>query len=240
MKTKRIISALLIVSAMLTLTVPTVLASPPYATTPISPSGTLSTWDNIFTWTGESGATFYLIGLYDDEYNTLGSQWITPSSASCEEPDLSCIASPGFIESLSDGTYYWRILPYFADYGLWTDYLSFTLASTPTDTPPPPPTLTDTPIPSDTPTGTLTPATPTFTPTETLTPSPTFTPTETVTPSPTFTPSITPTYSIPTLYWDGEVTLGDAANLLTTSMLCLAILVFGVLWLGTLLWKKRK
>jgi len=111
-----------------------------------SPSGTLTSWNNTFTWTGLNGATYYLLEVYDANTEAqLLRKWYTAASTSCDT-DTSCTLSPSEFTSLANGNYKWRIQDQGTyGYGLWTGYTNFTLNV------PPPPAVT-----LNAPTGTLT------------------------------------------------------------------------------------
>jgi hypothetical protein len=112
-----------------------------------------------------------------------------------------------------------------------TNTATFTPTFTPTNTA----THTATFTPSDTPTNTATnTATDTATPTETGTP--TLTPTITRTPTASRTPG-----NYATAFWQGQITNGDAANVIAISLLCLVVTLGVLAWIVvTTLQRKRK
>jgi hypothetical protein len=122
-----------------------------------------------------------------------------------------------------------------------------TATNTATNTPTNTATHTATFTPSNTPTNTAT-HTATFTPSDT----PTNTATETLTPTETGTPTLTPTITrtptasrtpgnYATAFWQGQITNGDAANVIAISLLCLVVTLGVLAWIVvTTLQRKRK
>ncbi|MFZ5886035.1 MAG: choice-of-anchor Q domain-containing protein, partial [Chloroflexota bacterium] len=93
----------------------------------ISPTGTLTTWDGSFAWTGVNGATWYLLEVYTPDGTQLYRKWYTSAQANCES-DTTCILTPSDL-NLSNGDYQWRVMDYGAyGYGIWTYFTSFTLS----------------------------------------------------------------------------------------------------------------
>jgi hypothetical protein len=92
-----------------------------------TPSGTLTTWDNTFSWTGFAGTTWYLVQVRSADDTVVVQQWYTADAAGCSN-DLSCAVSPAETLNLSNGNYKWRLLDY-GDYGYgsWTPYTNFNL-----------------------------------------------------------------------------------------------------------------
>ena len=95
-----------------------------------TPSGTQNSWDNTFSWTGLTGATWYLLEVQTSTGDPVLLQWYTAIEAGCDS-DLSCAVSPAETVFLSPGDYKWRILDW-GDYGygLWTAFMDFELADT--------------------------------------------------------------------------------------------------------------
>jgi uncharacterized delta-60 repeat protein len=96
----------------------------------LSPSGTMSIWNNIVSWTGATGATSYQLEIYDANTNArLFKQWLTATATGCNE-DLSCDYLPSGV-NLTKGDYKWRVQHYGTSYGygLWTPFMNFTLTS---------------------------------------------------------------------------------------------------------------
>jgi uncharacterized repeat protein (TIGR02543 family) len=94
----------------------------------ISPSGTLGSWDNTFSWTGLSNATWYLLEVYTADGSTqVHRQWYTSAQTGCSG-GTSCSIVPPETAGLANGDYKWIMLDYGPyGYGNWTDYMEFTL-----------------------------------------------------------------------------------------------------------------
>lgn len=93
-----------------------------------SPSGSMSTWDNSFTWTGVNGATWYLLEVYTPGMTQLHRKWYTATETGCPS-STSCSIAPSDL-TLSNGDYQWRVLDYGAyGYGIWPVFESFTLGA---------------------------------------------------------------------------------------------------------------
>jgi hypothetical protein len=100
-----------------TLSIPTVIL--------ISPNGTLSNWNNTFTWTGIGNADFYQLEVYDASDVQLYSQWFTTSICT----DLDCVVSPLETQNLANGDYKWRVRTYGASgFSPYTEFLIFTVS----------------------------------------------------------------------------------------------------------------
>ncbi|MDL1911680.1 hypothetical protein FBQ81_13485 [Chloroflexi bacterium CFX6] len=105
-----------------------------YATPEVSvllaPSGSLTNWANIFSWTGVSGATAYLLEVYTDADVLVHKQWFTTAQAGCDM-DLSCQVSPTALGSLAQGNYKWWVEDYGSGtygFGPYTTFTSFALS----------------------------------------------------------------------------------------------------------------
>lgn len=93
---------------------------------PTAPSGTLTAWDNTFTWNGLSGATWYLLEVYTPEGTMLFRKWYTAAQTNCAG-GTACTLTPAGL-NLPNGGYKWRILDYGPyGYGVFTPYVTFTL-----------------------------------------------------------------------------------------------------------------
>jgi hypothetical protein len=93
----------------------------------ISPSGTLNSWNNTYSWTGVSGATWYVFDVLRADNSTLVHQWVSAAQAGCNT-DLSCVYSPAATANLTNGTYRWRVQDYGpSGYGNATPLKNFTL-----------------------------------------------------------------------------------------------------------------
>lgn len=191
-----------------------------------------------------SGTTWYfLVGEHDATNNTLTISVNngTANSASYTGGSFNS-ASAMTVGAMSDGTYsvngridevaiYKRLLT--ADEIEWLYNSGSGRSYTDVTTPPtntPTATNTNTATNTDTPTNTST-ATATATGTLTDTPTATNTPTPSNTPTPTAT-GPTPTPAMPTMYWDSAITYGDAGVTITTSLLCLVIVIGLMIWLA--------
>jgi hypothetical protein len=93
----------------------------------IAPSGTLGSWNNTFSWTGQSDATWYLLEVYTSGGTQVFRKWYTSPQTGCSG-GAACSVIPPETAALASGAYKWRILDYGAyGYGTWTSYLNFTL-----------------------------------------------------------------------------------------------------------------
>jgi hypothetical protein len=89
-----------------------------------SPSGTMTSWDKAFHWTGLSSADFYQVQIYDANDVQVFGQWYTSGICS----GLDCAVSPAETQNLANGDYKWRVQSYGSTgYTPWTDYQTFTL-----------------------------------------------------------------------------------------------------------------
>jgi len=92
----------------------------------IAPSGTLGSWNNTFSWTGQSDATWYLLEVYTAGGTQVFRKWYTSAQTGCAG-GTACSVSPPETAGLS-GSYKWRILDYGSyGYGTWTSYLNFSV-----------------------------------------------------------------------------------------------------------------
>jgi uncharacterized repeat protein (TIGR02543 family) len=93
----------------------------------ISPSGTLTSWDNTFAWMGISDATWYLLEVYTPDGTQVFRMWYTSAQTGCAG-GTDCSVMPPETAGLANGNYKWRMLDYGAyGYGTWTPYLNFGL-----------------------------------------------------------------------------------------------------------------
>jgi CubicO group peptidase (beta-lactamase class C family) len=92
----------------------------------ISPLGTVTGWDNTFQWTGNTGATYYIINVRNASDVLIKNIWVSAADAQCAS-DTSCTyIIPNF--NLANGSYSWRVLNYSpSGYGAWTAYQAFLL-----------------------------------------------------------------------------------------------------------------
>ncbi|MFZ5883845.1 MAG: InlB B-repeat-containing protein, partial [Chloroflexota bacterium] len=94
----------------------------------LSPSGTLTSWSNTFTWTGHPTATHYLLVVQRPDDSFVLWKWYTASQAGCAGGS-ACSLSPAELAGLANGSYKWRIRDYGAyGYGPFTPYMNFTLS----------------------------------------------------------------------------------------------------------------
>ena len=92
----------------------------------VSPLGTVTGWDKTFQWTGNTGATQYIINVKNASGALIKNIWVSAAVAQCAS-DTSCTyIIPNF--NLANGSYSWRVQNYGA-YGLgqWTEYQDFLL-----------------------------------------------------------------------------------------------------------------
>lgn len=94
-----------------------------------APNGTITSWNNTFSWTGLTNATWYLLEVYTSDGSTqVFRKWYTASQTACAG-GTACFISPPETAGLANGNYKWRILDYGAyGYGTWTGYMNFTLS----------------------------------------------------------------------------------------------------------------
>jgi hypothetical protein len=90
-----------------------------------SPSGTLTSWDDSFHWTGILGAKNYLVQVQNASGTVIKNKWFKASDF-CNAA-LSCnVIYTGI--NLPNGTYKWRVQDYGAyGYGSWTALQQFIL-----------------------------------------------------------------------------------------------------------------
>ena len=92
-----------------------------------APSGTLTSWDKSFNWTGISGATWYNLEVQTSSGTPVLDDWYLAGETGCSG-DLSCVVSPAGTLNLANGDYKWRIRDYGATgYGNYTAFQNFTL-----------------------------------------------------------------------------------------------------------------
>ncbi len=90
------------------------------------PSGSLSSWDESFAWTGMSEATWYELEVQTVGGTQMFDVWYTNASAGCET-DTSCVVTPAEAVNIVNGEYQWRVRDYGTyGYGSWTGWQSFT------------------------------------------------------------------------------------------------------------------
>jgi hypothetical protein len=91
-----------------------------------SPSGTVTSWNGRFSWTGISGATYYHLQVFDASTDTIiHDQWFNTGICS----GLNCAVAPAVLLNLANGDYQWHVQTYSpAGYGSWTDFTTFTLS----------------------------------------------------------------------------------------------------------------
>ena len=91
------------------------------------PSGTLTSWDHSFQWTGLSIASEYYLVLQTSSGTAVFDGWITSAEAGCAG-GTACAVTPNATLNLANGDYQWRILDHGAyGYGSWTEFQEFTL-----------------------------------------------------------------------------------------------------------------
>ena len=84
-----------------------------------APSGTLSSWNNTFSWTGLADADFYRLEVYDAGDVLIYGQWYTNDICT----GLECAVSPAETANLGDGDYKWRVQTYGSSgFGPWTSF----------------------------------------------------------------------------------------------------------------------
>ncbi len=99
--------------------------------TPLSPSGTLTTWNNTYSWTGLSDATWYLLEVQTSGGTQVHRKWYTSAQAGCSA-GTACSVTPAETAYLPNGDYKWRVMDYGAyGYGLYSAFKTFTLNLTP-------------------------------------------------------------------------------------------------------------
>jgi uncharacterized repeat protein (TIGR02543 family) len=93
----------------------------------IAPTGTVTGWDNTFSWTGLSNATWYLLEVYTSGDTQVHRKWYTSAQTGCSG-GTGCSVVPPETAGLANGAYKWRMLDYGAyGYGTWTNYSNFSI-----------------------------------------------------------------------------------------------------------------
>ncbi len=92
---------------------------------PNAPTGTLTSWNNSFQWSGIPSAEYYHLQVYNAMTNALvQEEWYTLSICT----GLTCAVSPADTLHLANGNYKWRVQTYGAEgYTSWTDFRGFIL-----------------------------------------------------------------------------------------------------------------
>ena len=89
------------------------------------PSGSLTSWDGSFHWTGIPSATWYHLEVQDGSGTTLLNTWYSVGTTCTGS---TCAVTPDETLALPDGDYQWRIQDYGSNgYGSWTQFQTFTL-----------------------------------------------------------------------------------------------------------------
>ena len=92
-----------------------------------TPTGTQNSWDNTFSWTGLTDATWYLLEVQPSNGDPVLLKWYSAIEAGCDS-DLSCAVSPAETVVLPQGTTSGASVDWGEyGYGLWTEYTTFTL-----------------------------------------------------------------------------------------------------------------
>jgi hypothetical protein len=96
----------------------------------ISPDGPLTTWNGSFSWTGVSGATWYLLEVYTNGGTRVLYKWYTSAQTNCAV-GTACTLTPSTTDlNLGNGAYQWRVMDYGAyGYGIWTYFKPFSLTT---------------------------------------------------------------------------------------------------------------
>ena len=93
---------------------------------PLTPADILTSWNNSFTWTGLSNATWYLIEVQTSGGAQVYRKWYTSTQAGCSG-GTSCSVTASEL-GLVNGNYKWRVLDYGAyGYGVNSAFKTFTL-----------------------------------------------------------------------------------------------------------------
>jgi VCBS repeat-containing protein len=91
---------------------------------PDAPSGTITSWDKTFHWTGIASAEYYHTQVYTAMDVLVQEEWYTLGICS----GLNCAVSPSETRDLANGQYKWRVQSYGVEgYTSWTAYESFTI-----------------------------------------------------------------------------------------------------------------
>jgi hypothetical protein len=93
----------------------------------LAPQGELTTWDNVFSWTGHAAAQQYLLEVQRADGTLVLRRWYTAAQAGCEG-GTDCSLSPTQLATLAGGDYKWHMRDYGSyGYGSFTPYMTFTL-----------------------------------------------------------------------------------------------------------------
>jgi hypothetical protein len=94
---------------------------------PGAPTGTLTSWDHTFAWTGFPDTSWYFLQVQKSDGTPVFDAWYTNGQSGCDG-DTSCVIAPAQALQLANGDYQWRILDYGSyGYGNWTTWQNFTL-----------------------------------------------------------------------------------------------------------------
>ena len=91
-----------------------------------APSGTVTSWDGSFHWTGLANATWYLLEVFRSDDTQMLYQWYTAEQVGCAS-GTDCAVTPAGL-NLANGDYKWHLLDYGEyGYGSFTPFKTFTL-----------------------------------------------------------------------------------------------------------------
>jgi predicted outer membrane repeat protein len=95
------------------------------------PSGTETSWDHSFHWSGFTDSTWYYLVVQTSGGTTVFDAWYTNAEAGCGS-GTNCTIAPIQALHLVNGDYQWKLLDYGPyGYGSWTTAQSFTLSTPP-------------------------------------------------------------------------------------------------------------
>jgi hypothetical protein len=93
---------------------------------PVAPTGTLTSWDQTFSWTDYTGATAFYLEFYNAATDTLiNGKWVNAATA-CVAGNCEIVIPNWALKP--NGDYKWRIRSWITDHFTpWSEYMNFTL-----------------------------------------------------------------------------------------------------------------
>jgi hypothetical protein len=91
------------------------------------PSGTITTGNPTFQWTGITTATYYKLWVGKADGTLVFSKWYTPTDAGCSS-DTSCVITESTPINLGSGAYRWYIKSWDSGGSAWSAGMNFTVS----------------------------------------------------------------------------------------------------------------